>query len=177
MKGKARPWAWPMLAVAVDIFMMSAAAASDRFVPRDPHFVVANVAQSAPDEELRRRVAAWQAEPRGTAATALAAAFLERARTQREPMFVGRAEAILERAVHEPGATHEQRRLYAEALQYRHHFSAAEQLLDGVLAENPRDAAAATGSAQDLRALREWLAATGFADAVTDLVLAAAARR
>ncbi len=133
-----------LLAAAANVGTTSAAAVSERFVPSDPGFVVANVARSAPDDDLRRRVAAWQADPEGEAAAQLATAFLERARAQREPMLVGRAESVLARAARGAGATHEHKRLYAETLQFRHDFSAAGQLLDGVLVENPRDSAART---------------------------------
>jgi tetratricopeptide (TPR) repeat protein len=144
MKGKARLRMLPMLAAAAVVSTTTASAASDRFVPGDPGFVVANISRSAPDEELRPLVAAWQADPTGVAAATLAAAYLERARSRREPMFVGRAEAVLERAARGPGATHAHARLYAETLQYRHDFSAAERLLDGVLRADPRDSTART---------------------------------
>jgi len=121
----------------------SAAAASDRFVPADAAFVVANVSRAAPDAELRDRIVAWQEHPADEAASVtLAQAYFERARTRREPMFVGRAEALLAPLVRNGSAA--QRRLYAEALQFRHDFSAAESLLDGVLAATPRDTAART---------------------------------
>jgi len=119
----------------------SAAAAAERFVPGDPGFVVANVSRAAPDAELRARILAWQQHPADVAASvALAQAYFERAHARREPMFVGRAEALLAPVARNGSAA--QRRLYAEALQYRHDFSAAESLLDGVLAATPRDAAA-----------------------------------
>jgi hypothetical protein len=120
-----------------------AAAASDRFVPADPAFVVANVSRAAPDADLRARVAAWQADPADEAAgVALAATYFERARAKREPMFVGRAEAVLAPAVAGGRGSAAQRRLYAEALQFRHDFANAEVLLDGILAATPRDTAA-----------------------------------
>jgi thioredoxin-like negative regulator of GroEL len=120
-----------------------AAAASDRFVPADPAFVVANVGRAAPDAALRARVVAWQQDPADEAASvALAEIYFERAHSTREPMFIGRAEAVLASPVAAGLASAAQRRLYAEALQFRHDFSAAETLLDGVLANAPRDTAA-----------------------------------
>jgi hypothetical protein len=122
-----------------------AAAASDRFVPSDPGFIVANVSRAAPDAALRARIVAWQADSTDeSAGVALAEAYFERARATREPMFMGRAEAVLAPAVTAGRASAAQRRLYAEALQYRHDFSAAESLLDGILATAPRDTAART---------------------------------
>lgn len=117
-----------------------AAAATDRFIPADPDFVVASLSRSTPDPELRERVVAWRADPAGDAATVLAAAYLERARTAREPNFVGRAEAVLAPLIEHGPAS--QRRLYAETLQFRHDFARAEALLDAVIAANPRDTAA-----------------------------------
>ena len=120
-----------------------AAAASDRFVPADPAFVVANVGRAAPDAELRARIVAWQRQPGDAAASvALAEAYFARARSRREPMFIGRAEALLAPAVDAGNASADQRRLYAETLQFRHDFAAAETLLDGILRTSPRDTAA-----------------------------------
>ncbi|HKU91391.1 MAG TPA: hypothetical protein VJP84_16490 [Steroidobacteraceae bacterium] len=121
-----------------------AAAASDRFVPADPRFVVANVRQATPDAELRGLIERWRAAPVDAASVALARAFLDRAHTQREPMYFGRAESVLASAAQRPGASQESRRLWAETLQYRHEFVAAERLLDGILRQSPLDAAART---------------------------------
>jgi len=122
-----------------------AAAASDRFVPADPAFVVADVSRAAPDPALRANILAWQANRADqSTSVALAEAYFERARTRREPMFVGRAEALLAPAVADGRGSAAQRRLYAEALQFRHDFAAAETLLDGILATTPRDTAART---------------------------------
>ena len=120
------------------------AAATERFVPANPQFVVGDVRRSVPDDELRLRVEAWRRDPAGDAATTLAHVYLERARNLREPAFVGRAEAVLAPLVAKHVANAAQRRLYAEALQYRHAFGAAAALLDEVLVANPRDAEART---------------------------------
>jgi hypothetical protein len=64
---------------------------------------------------------------------------MERARSLREPSYFGRAEAVLEPLATEPGAGSMARRLYAQVLQYRHEFAAAEGLLDMVLREDSRD--------------------------------------
>jgi tetratricopeptide repeat protein len=121
-----------------------AAAATDRFVPDDPKFVVANVRQASPDAGLRDLIAQWRAAPADAASVALARAFLERAHALREPMYMGRAEALLAAAAARPEASFETRRLFAETLQYRHEFTAAEALLDTVLRQSPVDIAART---------------------------------
>jgi hypothetical protein len=113
-----------VLAVAV---AAHAATAADRFVPADPHFVVANVRQSTPDTELRGLIERWRAAPGDAASAALARAFLERAHALREPMYFGRAESVLAATAGRAGASSEVRRLWAETLQYRHEFSSAEQ--------------------------------------------------
>jgi len=118
------------------------AAAADRFVPADPQFVVANVRQAIPDPALRELIARWRATPDDAASAALGAAFLEHAGQLREPMYVGRAEAVLASAASRAVASSTVRRLYAETLQYRHEFPAAEVMLDAILKETPRDAAA-----------------------------------
>lgn len=123
---------------------VSSAAASERFVPGDPAFVVANVANTVPDATLRPLVDAWRSDPDDATAVALATALLERAHDRREPMFVGRAEAVLATRASRPGASGAVRRLHAQTLQYRHDFSAAERLLDAVLDADPRDQAART---------------------------------
>jgi tetratricopeptide (TPR) repeat protein len=116
------------------------AAAADRFVP-DPDFVVANVAQSIPDDTLRGLIAEWRARPAAEAPVlALAGAFIARARTSREPRYFGRAEALLAPRAQRAGASAALRRLYAETLQYRHAFVPAADLFDALLLENPRDA-------------------------------------
>lgn len=121
---------------------LPAAAASDRFVPTDPGFVVANVRQATPDAELRDLIERWRADPADAASAALARAFLERARSLREPMYFGRAESVLGAAARRPGASSETRRLWAETLQYRHEFTPAGRLLDDILRQSPLDAAA-----------------------------------
>jgi len=119
------------------------AAAADRFVPADPRFIVADVRQAMPDAALRVLIERWRANPADEAASvALAEGFLERARLRREPMFVGRAEAVLATIVVRSAASTTAQRLYAQTLQYRHDFPAAEALLDTVLGAAPADAAA-----------------------------------
>lgn len=83
---------------------------------------------------------AWRAN-RAAASTAieLAAAFLERARTLRQPMYFGRAEAVLAPLASKPGASVTLRRMYAQVLQHRHDFAAAETLLDSALRDAPHD--------------------------------------
>src|SRR5262249_32329633 len=84
-----------VLALVVAMAAAASAAAADRFVPSDPGFVVANVRQAAPDAGLRTLIADWRAAPTDVTRVALATAFLERAHALREPMYVGRAEAVL----------------------------------------------------------------------------------
>jgi thioredoxin-like negative regulator of GroEL len=120
-----------------------AAAAADRFVPADPDFVVANIRQVMPDEELRGLLGQWRGSAGAEApAVALAAALLQRARLNREPSYVGRAEAVLAPVVGKGEAGASARRLYARTLQYRHEFGAAEVLLDELLRAAPRDSEA-----------------------------------
>jgi thioredoxin-like negative regulator of GroEL len=130
-----------LLAVAAATHAQGAvAAASDRFVPANPEFVVADVRRAQPDEELRELLAASRADSRSQAVQlALARAYIARARTLREPGFFGRAEAVLARIAAQPDASAPARRLYAQVLQYRHDFPAAEALLDAILSEAPRD--------------------------------------
>src|SRR5687767_2123855 len=106
-----------------------AAAAGDRFVPADPSFVVANVSSTLPDESLRPLVSAWQRDRDDATAIALANALLDRAHARREPMYIGRAEAVLAARARLAGSNATVRRLYAQTLQYRHDFQAAARLL------------------------------------------------
>jgi thioredoxin-like negative regulator of GroEL len=126
-----------MLAVAA---ATQVAAAPDRFIPADPGFVVANIRQAVPDEQLRGALAGWRANPEDeVTVAALADAFIDRARSLREPGFFGRAEALLAPRAARPGSSASIRRLYAQVLQYRHAFSDAEGLLDTILRAAPRD--------------------------------------
>ena len=120
------------------------AAAAERFVPASPGFVVANVRQAAPDAALRELIVRWRAAPADAASVALARAFLDRARALREPMYFGRAEAVLAAATQRADASDEAWRLYAATLQYRHDFITAQSLLDAILRRSPFDAAART---------------------------------
>jgi tetratricopeptide (TPR) repeat protein len=136
--GPARLLALLAVAAATNV-----AAASDRFVPTDPNFVVANVRQAVPDENLRGLLAQWRSAPDvDTNNVALASAFIARARALREPGYFGRAEALLAPRAVRPGASATLRRLYAQVLQYRHDFQAAETLLDEILRDAPRDSGA-----------------------------------
>jgi Tfp pilus assembly protein PilF len=135
MRGPARLMALLAVAAATQV-----AAAADRFVPADPGFVVASVKQSQPDAKLAPLIEAWRADRSSeSASVTLAAAFLERARTLREPMYFGRAEAVLAPLAAQSGAGVTLRRLYAQVLQYRHDFSAAETLLDSAVRDAPHD--------------------------------------
>jgi thioredoxin-like negative regulator of GroEL len=134
-----------LLAVLAFAAAVHSAAAGDRFVPQDPAFVVANIRQVMPDESLRKLVAGWRSDQVAEApATALAESLLQHARELREPSYVGRAEAVLAPVVSGGNAGPTSRRLYAETLQYRHDFHAAESILDDLLREAPRDFAART---------------------------------
>src|SRR6478609_1193785 len=92
---------WAMLAVAA---ATPVAAAADRFVPADPGFVVASIRQTQPDAELLPLLDAWRAERSASTTAELAAAFIDRARSRREPTYFGRAEAVLTAQVGKPGA-------------------------------------------------------------------------
>ncbi len=142
MMGQARRWvtflALPLMAMAA---ATPVAAAAGRFVPTSPDFVVANITQSLPDESLRELLARWRAAPDlEENVVALAEAFIERARSRREPRYFGRAEALLAAKAAAPGAGSDVRRLYAETLQFRHAFAPAEAILDALLREQPHDA-------------------------------------
>ena len=134
MRGPARLLALLAVAAATGV-----AAAADRFVPTDSGFVVANVRQAQPDEQLLELLLAWRANPTTTESVALATAYIERARSLREPAFFGRAEAVLAPLALKADANGSLRRLYAEVLQYRHDFAGAENLLDALLRETPHD--------------------------------------
>jgi len=134
MRGPARLMAVLAVAAATGV-----AAAADRFVPMDAGFVVANVRQSQPDERLHELLLAWRANPGNGESAALATAYIDRARTLREPAFFGRAEAVLAPLAQKPEASAPVRRLYAEVLQYRHDFNGAEKLLDALLRDAPHD--------------------------------------
>jgi tetratricopeptide (TPR) repeat protein len=115
------------------------AAASDRFVPGDGSFVVAKVEASRRDAELERLLGAWRASKGAAESTALAGAYLARARSTREPTWFGRAEAVLQPLVDSGAAPAEARKLFAELLQVRHDFIRAEAILDELIEASPRD--------------------------------------
>ena len=157
--GSARVGIVPALVVAMAV--AANAAAADRFVPTNPDFVVASVRQAVPDAGLRGLIADWRRNPTDSSRVALASAFLEHARALREPMYVGRAEAVLADAAKRPQASADTRRLYAQTLQYRHAFPAAETMLDGILRDAPFDPAARTQRASVRLVRGEFDAARG----------------
>jgi len=116
------------------------AAASERFVPDRPDFVVANVRQAMPDEALTKLIERQKAAPAcEQIALELASALIERTRRLREPRFMGRAEALLAPLAAGDQASRDARRLYAGTLQYRHEFSRAMQIFDQLIHEQPHD--------------------------------------
>ena len=140
MAGPAPRW-WALPALISWMAAAEPATAADRFVPGDPAFVVADLGRTAPDETLRALLELWRASPRDDRSVeALASAYIERARSAREPRFFGRAESVVARRAHERGASAGVRRLYAETLQFRHEFTSAEAILDALLREQPHDA-------------------------------------
>ena len=66
-------------------------------MPADPDFVVANVRQALPDEELRALLAAWRSAPESDSRPVSRSPrpYIARARALREPRYFGRAEAVL----------------------------------------------------------------------------------
>jgi thioredoxin-like negative regulator of GroEL len=151
------------------------AAAADRFTPKDPGFVVAEVRQTAPDAPLAKLLSNWRAHPGQEAhAVPLAAALIDRARRRREPRFMSRAEAVLAPLVANAQGGAQARRIYAETLQFRHDFTGALQIFDELLRENSHDADTRLmraslrltgGDFPGARADCAWLAATGGASA------------
>jgi tetratricopeptide (TPR) repeat protein len=98
------------------------------------------VRRTLPDEELRRLMSQWRAQPESEdTVLALASAYLDRARSLREPRYFGRAEALLAPRALAAGAGADVRRLHAGTLQHRHAFAEATALLDALIRENPRD--------------------------------------
>ena len=137
MRGPARLLAMLAFAAATQV-----AAAADRFVPADPAFVVANVRQVDARRRTARRCSTLaRGSGRRRAVVALAAAFIERARSAREPTYFGRAEAVLAPLAREPPARVRDcagcmpRSCSTGTISRR-----GESLLDALLREAPRDA-------------------------------------
>jgi tetratricopeptide (TPR) repeat protein len=118
------------------------AGAAERFRPAAPDYVVMRVpprATNDPIAVLEQRYA--QAPDQGTAAE-LAGLYVERARSQREARYFGRAEMLLQPWVAKADASAATLRVQADILQNRHDFAGAVRLLDDAIARDPRDAGA-----------------------------------
>ncbi len=72
----------------------------------------------------------------------VASRYIEEARTERDPRYFGRAEALLKPWVAKQDVPSPLLLLQADILQYRHDFSGALQLLDRVVGDDPRSARA-----------------------------------
>ena len=136
MRGPARLLALLAVAAATQV-----AAAADRFVPADPGFVVANVRQAQPDEQLRDAARSPGARTRPPTDQRRARHRLHRTRahacasrrTSAAPKPCSR------RSRRSPTPAARCAGCTREVLQYRHDFAAAEDLLDALLRETPHD--------------------------------------
>ena len=133
----------PAALITIVAIALSAAGAgaAERFRPAAPDFVVLQVpARSTQDPIFPLEQQVLRAPDDQTAAANLAALYVERARTQREPRYFGRAEQLLHRWVARADASAATLRVQADILQNRHDFSGALGLLDRAIALEPRDA-------------------------------------
>ncbi|HEU4627443.1 MAG TPA: tetratricopeptide repeat protein [Steroidobacteraceae bacterium] len=131
-----------LIACVASAMSVGWAGAAERFRPAAPDYVVMHVPARAahdPIASLEQRYA--QAPDAGTAA-ALAALYVERARSQREARYFGRAEMLLQPWLAKPDVSAATLRVQADILQNRHDFAGALRLLDDAIARDPRDAGA-----------------------------------
>ena len=118
------------------------AGAAERFRPAAPDYVVMRVPARATNDPIVVLEQRYAQAPDQITAAALAALYVERARTQREPRYFGRAEMLLQPWVAKAHASGAILRVQADILQNRHDFAGALRLLDGAVASDPRDAGA-----------------------------------
>jgi predicted Zn-dependent protease len=135
----------PAALITIVAIALSAAGAgaAERFRPAAPDFVVLRVpARTAQDPIFALEQQVLRAPGDQVAVANLAALYVERARSQREPRYFGRAEQLLQPWAARADASAATLRVQADILQNRHDFSAALGLLDKAIARDPRDASA-----------------------------------
>ena len=133
----------PAALITIVAIALSAAGAgaAERFRPAAPDFVVLQVpARAGQDPIFRLEQEVMRAPANQGAAANLAALYVERARSRREPRYFGRAEQVLQTWIARPEASAATLRVQADILQNRHDFASAIGLLDKATALDPRDA-------------------------------------
>ncbi|MEJ0037458.1 MAG: hypothetical protein WDO68_15505 [Gammaproteobacteria bacterium] len=114
-----------------------------RFRPATPDYVVLEVPASASNDPIALLEQRRASEPENEAiAAGLAELYLARARTEREPRYFARAEALVRPWASLERARASTLRVQADILQNRHDFASAVKLLDRAIALDPRDAGA-----------------------------------
>jgi tetratricopeptide (TPR) repeat protein len=119
------------------------AGAAERFRPVAPEYVVLRVPARATNDPiaiLERRHSQQPEDQRVVAE--LAGLYVQRARTQREARFFGRAEVLLQPWVVRADASAATLRVQADILQNRHDFAGALKLLDVAIERDSRDVGA-----------------------------------
>lgn len=132
-----------LIATVAVALSAAGAGAAERFRLTAPDFVVLRVPARTMEDPifvLEQRV--LRAPEDQTAAASLAAHYVERARTQREPRYFGRAEVLLQPWLARPEASAATLRVQADILQNRHDFAGALDLLAKAIEREPRDATA-----------------------------------
>jgi len=107
--------------------------------PTDPEYVVAELPGGASRARQRFASELEQSRQDPRKAAELAGELLEQARSTTQPQLFGRAESVLAPWVSKPQAPVALLVMQADILQQRHEFSGATQLLDSVIAREPRD--------------------------------------
>jgi tetratricopeptide (TPR) repeat protein len=119
------------------------AGAAERFRPAAPDFVVLQVpARGSQDPIFTLEQQMLRAPGDQGAAASLAALYVDRARTQREPRYFGRAEQLLQPWTARADVSAATLRVQGDILQNRHDFPGALDLLDKAIRRDPRDASA-----------------------------------
>jgi tetratricopeptide (TPR) repeat protein len=119
------------------------AGAAERFRPVAPEYVVLRVPARATNDPIAilERRHSQRPEDQSVAAE-LAGLYVQRARTQREARFFGRAEVLLQPWVARPDASGATLRVQADILQNRHDFAGALRLLNVAIERDSRDVGA-----------------------------------
>jgi tetratricopeptide (TPR) repeat protein len=126
--------------VALAMSVVGEAGAAERFRPVAPDYVVLHVparATNDPIAVLERRHAETPEDE--SVVAELAGLYVQRARTQREARFFGRAEVLLQPWVARSDASAATLRVQADILQNRHDFAGALSLLNTAIARDSRD--------------------------------------
>lgn len=131
---------WRLVGGGIALLAAATCISAERVRPVDPDLVVLQLPRRATEDVVNRYERLHAASPDDPEIVAvLAQHYIQRARTEREPRYFGRAEALLTPWMARENTPSRLLDIQADILQNRHAFPEALSLLDHAAARDPRD--------------------------------------